>query len=354
MQCLLIIIFAIALGLPGVSHAALPDGSRPPAFVGAPSDWINSPPLTWKELRGRVVLIDFWEYTCVNCIRTDPYLIAWYERYHPYGLVIIGIHTPEFGFSTEKANVAAGAKRAGLDYPILNDPQSKNWNAYNENFWPSKYLFDQDGKLVYEHTGEGSYETTEREIQRLLLKTHPAAHFPAPLAPVKPGDDPNVVCRSDTDELYTNPSYQFLANLPRGWKMDAPADFKDSGRHVDGKVYASGRWITKYQSLMHARATTDLSDYIAIRYHGTEVNVVVNRPNGRDFKVYVFLDGKSVSKADKGDDLLYDARGSYFVVDAPRMFNVIRGPYGDHELKLASDSPDFDIYSFTFSGCPQK
>ena len=102
------------------------------------------------------------------------------------------------------------------------------------------------------------------------------------------------------------------------------------------------------------RATTDLSDYILIRYHGTEVNTVVNRPNDRDYRVYVTLDGQPIPQSDKGDDIQYDARGSYFEVTSPRMYNLIRGANGAHELKLASDSPDFDLYSFTFSGCPQQ
>jgi len=111
---------AFASQLPAV--AELPDGPSPPAFIGSADDWINTRPLTWSDLKGKVVLMDFWEYTCVNCIRTYPYLKAWHERYARYGLVVIGIHRPEFDFAKSKALVAAAAKRAGLAYPILNDP----------------------------------------------------------------------------------------------------------------------------------------------------------------------------------------------------------------------------------------
>jgi len=297
--------------------------------------------------------VDFMEYTCVNCIRTFPYLKAWNARYAPYGLVIIGIHTPEFGFATQKANVEEASRRFGLTYPILNDPQSLNWSAYHENFWPSKYLFNQQGILVDQHTGEGDYQHTERLIQQLLEQTHPHAVFPTPLAPVRPGDVPGATCRSETDELYANPSYGFLGNLPRDWQRDQVANFVDSGQHSDGKIYAHGSFYTRYQSLQHARASANLSDYILIRYHGTEVNTVVNRPNNRNYRVYVAVDGAPVPRDASGDDIQYDARGSYFEVTSPRMYNLIRGPFGAHELKLASDSPDFDLYSFTFSGCPQ-
>lgn len=336
------------------ASAALPLGSQMPALIGGPQEWINTGGKPLHVRKGVVYLVDFWEYTCVNCIRTDPYLRAWYSRYKPYGLVIVGIHTPEFGFSAITKNVAAAAKRDGLTYPILNDPQSKNWKTYNENYWPSKYLFDQNGKLVYQHTGEGAYQETERQIQRLLHRTHASAKFPAPLSAVRPGDIVGAGCRSETPELYVNPTYGFLADLPRGWQRDKKAVFVDQGRHSDGKIYASGDFITRYQSLQHARSTKDLRDYVVIRFHASEVNTVVNEPNGKAYKVYVFLDGKPVPKQDKGDDLKYDPRGSYFLVDAPRMFNVYRGPYGSHDLKLASDSPEFDIYSYTFSGCPQR
>ncbi len=352
---LLIVLGVLITGfLPSAVQAELALGSNAPAFIGPADQWINSSPLTWHELRGKVVLVDFWEYTCVNCIRTDPYLRAWYQRYKPYGFTIIGIQTPEFGFSSLRDNVAEAAKRDTLSYPVLNDPESKNWRAYNENYWPSKYLFDQNGKLVYQHTGEGSYQETERLIQKLLLRSHPDAKFPTVLAPVRPGDRPDAVCDAPTEELYVNPAYGFLANLPSGWQRDKAAWFSDPGRHIDGKIYARGDFIARYQSLQHARATSDLRDYVAIRYHGTEVNVVLNLPGKNDYRVYVSLDNKPVPKKDKGDDVKYDARGSYITVDSPRMFNVYRGDYGSHELRLASDSPDYEIYSYTFSGCPQR
>ena len=351
---LVAMLVTLVLGNWTVATAALPIGSRPPAFIGTANDWINSAPLTWEKLRDKVVLVDFMEYTCVNCIRTFPYLKAWNARYAPYGLVIVGIHTPEFGFSTKKANVAQAVKRFGLTYPVLNDPESKNWNAYHESFWPSKYLVDQQGILVDEHTGEGDYQQTEKLIQQLLLKTHPAAKFPEPFAPVRPGDVPGAVCRAETGELYANPNYTFLGNPPAGWHTDQVATFADRDGHADGKIYANGPFYTRYQSLQHARATTDLSDYILIPYHATEVNVVINRPNNRDYHVYLFQDGKPIPRNEKGDDVRYDARGSYLDITEPRMYNVIRAPFGAHDLKLASDSPDFDLYSFTFSGCAQK
>ena len=334
--------------------ATIPLGSHAPEFIGTTDDWINSKPLTWQELRGKVVLVDFWEYTCVNCIRTYPYLKAWYDRYAPYGLVIIGIQSPEFGFSTKRQNVADAAKRAGLTFPLLNDPELKNWNAYHEEYWPSKYLFDQQGILVKWHPGEGNYQEMELAIQKLLKKSHPDAKFPEPLPAVRPGDKDPSSCKQETPELYANPTYGFLGNLPAGWHRDQPVNFTDPGKHKNGKIYAQGQFITRYQSLQQARTTHDLSDYIAIRYTGSEVNVVVNRPNAVDYRVELLLDQRPIPKELAGDQVKYDHVGSYINVTYAGMYNVIRGHYGTHELKLSSNSPEFDLYSFTFSGCPQN
>ncbi len=352
----LAVALAAALAAPQLACAELPEGSSPPSFVGSAQDWINSKPLTWSDLKGKVVIVDFWEYTCVNCIRTYPYLKAWNERYSPYGLVIVGIHRPEFDFAKSKAYVAAAAKRAGLTYPILNDPDYRNWRAYSEHSWPSKYIFDQSGRLVDQHMGEGEYQETELLIQRLLKKSHPSAKFPKPLAPQRPGDDPSVQCSEPTEELYSNPNpaYHSLGDLPAGWKMGEPLKFTDHRPHTEGKLYYQGVFTPMSQRLRHGRTTTDLHDYIALRYRATEVNVVAGWSSSRDYKVYVWLDGKPVPKGDRGDDVQYDSKGSYFTVSAPRMYNLVRSPYGEHEIVLASDSADFEIYSYTFSGCPQR
>ncbi len=273
------------------------------------------------------------------------------QRYHPYGFEIIGIHTPEFAFDQNPKLVAQGAKFFGLSYPILNDPNSVNWNLYNEKYWPSKYLFDQNGHLVEQHPGEGNYRETELTIQRLLKRTYPNVKFPAPLAYQEPGDAPNAVCREDTPELYANPTRGFLGNLPSGWKQDRVTSFKDGTPKRVDKIYAQGPFYTRYQSLQHARATKDLADGIALRYRGTEVNVVLNRPEGKDYRVYAAVDGKPIPAELQGGDVHRDARGTYLEVNFARMYNVIHGPYGEHTLRLASDSPEFDLYSFTFSGC---
>lgn len=143
------------------------DMARAPELTGI-SAWINSTPLTMESLRGKVVLIDFWTYSCINCIRTQPYLNAWHEKYADDGLVIIGVHAPEFAFEKVENNVREASQKAGIKYPIALDNDFATWNAYANRYWPAKYLVDQNGNIVYKHFGEGEYAETEEKIQSLL------------------------------------------------------------------------------------------------------------------------------------------------------------------------------------------
>jgi len=145
--------------------------------------WLNSPPLSFRQLRGRVVLVDFWDYTCVNCIRTLPYVKAWHERYQEVGLTVIGVHTPEFTFAQYESNVERGVREFGLTYPIVIDSNYEIWKAFANRCWPSKYLLDKDGYLRFGHSGEGAYRECEEVIQELLREIDPAVLLPELLAP---------------------------------------------------------------------------------------------------------------------------------------------------------------------------
>src|SRR5271167_2077766 len=138
-----------------------------PNFVGIKT-WLNSAPLSIDDLRGKVVLVDFWTYGCYNCVNTLPYVTRLYRAYRDKGLVVIGVHTPEFPFERSTANVQTALKRYGITYPVAQDNDYATWKAYHNEYWPAQYIVDQDGKVVFEHAGEGQYEEIERTIQRLL------------------------------------------------------------------------------------------------------------------------------------------------------------------------------------------
>jgi thiol-disulfide isomerase/thioredoxin len=138
-----------------------------PDFVGI-SNWFNSQPLKLADLRGKVVLVDFWTYGCVNCVNTLPHVTELYAKYRDRGLVVVGVHTPEFPFERSASNVQAALKRHGITYPVAQDNNSQTWNAYRNQYWPAQYIIDQNGKIVFQHDGEGQYEQIDRTIARLL------------------------------------------------------------------------------------------------------------------------------------------------------------------------------------------
>jgi thiol-disulfide isomerase/thioredoxin len=141
--------------------------STAPNFAGI-SNWFNSAPLNMAKLRGKVVLVDFWTYGCVNCVNTLPYVTELYAKYKDRGLVVVGVHTPEFAFEKSASNVQAALKRHGISYPVAQDNESQTWNAYGNQYWPAQYIIDQSGKIVFQHAGEGQYEQIDRTIARLL------------------------------------------------------------------------------------------------------------------------------------------------------------------------------------------
>jgi thiol-disulfide isomerase/thioredoxin len=156
--------------------------------------WLNSTPLSFRQLRGRAVLVDFWDYTCVNCIRTLPYVQAWHERYRDKGLTVIGVHTPEFTFAQYESNVERGIREFGLTYPIVIDSDREIWKAFANRYWPTRYLLDQGGYLRYGHFGEGGYGECEQVIQELLREIDPDLNLPAFMEPVREADQAGAIC----------------------------------------------------------------------------------------------------------------------------------------------------------------
>ena len=174
--------------------------------------WINASAATLRQLRGQVVLVDFWDYTCVNCIRTLPYIREWYRRYRHLGLTVIGVHTPEFHFAREPEHIRRAAQEFGLEYPIVLDNDYEIWQAYSNRCWPAKYLIDKDGYVRYYHFGEGSYSQTEEAIQKLLREIHPQVTLPALMEPGLEADRPGTRCLPVTPELYLGFSRGQLGN----------------------------------------------------------------------------------------------------------------------------------------------
>jgi thiol-disulfide isomerase/thioredoxin len=313
-----------------------------PSFDGG--EWIQQGPIDLKALRGKaVVLVDFWDYTCVNCIRTLPYVAAWYRRYARHGLQIVGVHAPEFSFARAHSNVLAAIKQFNLEYPIVLDNDYKIWRAYSNRFWPAKYLVDGEGRLRYYHFGEGLHQETETQLQRLLGELTPALDFPPPIEPLRESDRPSALCYRVTPELYLGFARGQFGN-PAGVTRDQAADYTDPGRHVEGATYLSGRWRVGQESAC-AEAPEAA---IAIRYTAMDVNLVIAPPAGRPARMEISLsDGLR-----PGEDVKVVEGRLIVTVDRARMYSLVANEsVGAGSLKITALDPGVSAYAFTFISC---
>ena len=325
--------------------------------------WINSEPLTFEEQRGKVVLVDFWTYTCVNCIRTLPFLKAWHEKYADKGLVIVGVHTPEFEFEKDRQNVIEATEGFGLEWAVAQDNDFRTWRAFNNRYWPAKYLVDKDGLIRYTHFGEGAYDETELWIRGLLEEAG------ADLSDVSAGTlpEPRHAVRLSALDRETGLTREIYAGFERNYSAllssapyvlhqeyyeeeDAEIFYTDPGDYKNHFLYLQGLWRNESERLVHARSTENHEDYLALKFNATSVNAVMSPVEGGAYQVRVTLDDAPISPDAAGSDVEFDDAGNaYIVVDSARMYHIVNLPmYASHELKLSSNSPEFSLFAYTF------
>jgi cytochrome c biogenesis protein CcdA/thiol-disulfide isomerase/thioredoxin len=295
--------------------------------------WFNTPggkPLTLRGLRGRVVLVDFWTYTCINCIRTLPYLEAWDQRYRKDGLTIVGVHSPEFPFEREASNVEAAIKAEGIRYPVVQDNELGTWSAYGNQYWPAEYFIDARGDVRYVHFGEGEYGEKEQVIRELLAeagdrvgKGMSGAHGLQPSAGVT---TPETYLGDYRAERFTNPE------LSPGLH-----DFKAPRRLPPNEWAFRGRWREEFHSATAAGGLLELN------FGARHVYLVLGTANGRPRRVKVLLDGKPIGSAAGAD-----VRGGVVTVKGQRLYELVDLPrVGHHILKLEPEA-GVQGYAFTF------
>lgn len=306
--------------------------------------WINSPPLNLRQLRGRVVLIDFWDYTCVNCIRTLPYVQEWHHRYQDFGLVVIGVHTPEFTFAQYESNVERGVREFGLTYPIVIDSQYELWKAFANRYWPAKYLIDQEGYIRYAHFGEGGYEETEEQIQLLLREISPAMRLPALMPPIRESDAIGAVCYRATPEIYMG-YHRGRLGSEGGFRQDAAFNYAPVIDLQEGVFYLRGNW----------RATAEYSEVVGtqgsvlLRYSAAGVNAVMACEGGGT--VEILQDNRPLAATQAGREIQFPGNRSSIEVERPRMYPLTDSPdFGPHTLELRCPH-GLRAYAFTFSSC---
>lgn len=305
---------AAAAALPLAGLAASPA----PEFAGL-DGWLNAPtPLTVAGMRGKVVLVDFWTYSCINCRRTVPYLNRWQAEYGARGLQVVGIHTPEFGFEHARANVARNVEALGIRFPVGQDSEATTWRAWGNRAWPAFYLLDRDGRIVLVREGEGNAREIEGAIRALLALS---------ARPAMAGDDPDL-SRIGTEELYFG--------LQHGTPQD-PAQPPGSGevaysfppgRPVSGAYQLEGSWDRQREALVLRSGHGGMR----IRFSAAKLHLVAEAPTASSVRVAV--DGGTERTVKIG---------------VPTLYTLLGGTaYGTHELVLRTDSPGLVLYSATF------
>ncbi|RMG90425.1 MAG: hypothetical protein D6706_19610 [Chloroflexi bacterium] len=340
---------------------------RMPEF--APGQWLNvERPLTREQLYGQVVLIDFWEYTCINCIRTLPYLRQWHKRYADKGLVIIGVHSPEFRFARFRMHIETAVADFQLPYPILLDNDLANWELYANKAWPTKYLIDSEGYIRYQCQGEGAYQQTERAIRQLLRQRDPSIILPDKLVtPIRDEDQPGAACYRPTPELYAG--YRggglFAGGLgnPEGYVPLSPVlyEWPDGIEREEGHFYVEGIWRAWPEAMSYAGKS---GGRIVLPYRAVTVNAVLSpspdpvetvldlRKPESEPVIEVKQDGRYLNPANAGRDITFRNGKSIVLVDRPRMYELVNNSlYGKHELSLTFHARGLAVYAFSFTTC---
>lgn len=316
---------------------------KTPELVGI-SGYLNTEnELTISELnkQGKIVLIDFWTYTCINCIRTLPYLTSWDEKYGNKGLEIIGVHTPEFNFEKKYENVQDAIKKYNIKYPVVQDNDYATWTAFENRYWPRKYLIDTQGNIRYDHIGEGGYEETEEKIKELLNE------IGKDVSKIETSQENNQgFALKKTPELYAGYSFalsrgQNIGNI-LGMQPEATIYYSLPNAFFNDVIYLEGTWKSNPDDL----ELVGENGLVILGFIGNSVNIVAENLENSVI-MEVFIDGNYISENQAGSDIQFEDGKSFIKIDKPQLYNVVDGNYGRYELKLKA-SNGFAFNAFTF------
>jgi thiol-disulfide isomerase/thioredoxin len=298
--------------------------------------WINGKPLKLDSLKGKVVLLDFWTYSCVNCIRTIPYLKEIWNKYKNKRFMLIGIHTPEFEFEKEIGNVKYAVKKYGLEWPILSDPLRHNWDNYGNQYWPRVAVIDSNGNIIFEHVGESGYDEVDKVISDELKKMKDIAY------------DSEVIERRE-NRVFSAVSREIYAGKVRGKEIDGLScsnegcdEYSAPDKRQGDKIYLQGNWTRSEEYLEYVG--NDYEGFISFRFYAKEVNVVI----GGAGKAEIYVDGKFIRKEDSGKDIKNENEKSLLFIEGADMYNVVNlKEYGSREV-IIKPFKGMKVYSFTF------
>lgn len=332
-----------AMKMSAKAPGALPIEGNLPPLDGA-VQWLNSPPLTAQALKGKVVLVDFWTYSCINCLRTLPYVKAWAEKYRDQGLVVIGVHAPEFAFERDVGNVTKAMKDLGINYPVAIDNDYKIWRAFNNEYWPAHYFADAQGRIRYHHFGEGEYAESERVIQQLLREAGASkvadGLIKADATGVQLAPDMNEVQSPETYVGYQRaehfvPQTGLVPDKVSAYSTPAQLALNDWG--------LDGQWnVGSERAISSAPASR-----IVYRFHARDLHLVLGPgADGKPVRFKVLIDGKAPGDA-HGTDVAPDGSGS---VTEQRLYQLVRqnGGVTDRTFSIEFLDPGVSAYAFTF------
>jgi thiol-disulfide isomerase/thioredoxin len=325
------------------SSVRLPVEGTLPSFDGA-TGWLNSPPLTPADLRGKVVLVNFWTYTCINWLRQLPYVRAWAAKYADHGLVVLGVHTPEFGFEHNGDNVRRAVKDMRVDYPVAIDNDYAVWRAFDNYYWPALYFADAQGQIRHHHFGEGEYRRSEMVIQQLLAAAGSGGFDREPVS----SDAPGIEAAADWASLRTPENYTGYGRTenfasPDGVIPDRPHVYTAPARLRLNHWALSGEWTAGTQATTASAA----GGQIAYRFHARDLNVVMGpAAPGTSVRYQVLLDGQQPGSAHGGD---VDDQGRGTVTEQ-RLHQLIRqpGPVTERTAEITFLDPGVQTFAFTF------
>jgi thiol-disulfide isomerase/thioredoxin len=312
--------------------------------ISTPDGFINTEPFTVTELIGKkVILIDIWTYSCINCQRTTPYLNSWHEKYADDGLVIVGLHTPEFEFEKEYDNVLAATRKFMIEYPVVLDNDYSTWRAYNNRYWPRKYLIDIDGFVVYDHIGEGAYSDTERRIVELLNEKNEVLGMSAVALD---NTQPENVDQVDFSKIRTRESYfgsariEYLSNLPRPSCLGTICDYKKP-ESVPLNLFALvGEWHIQSEEAV----LKDEGGAIISHFSASKVNLVAG--SEEPVVATIYLDGEVISDTFAGSDVV-DGKVTITNHDLYNLVDLDMN-YGEHILEIRFEESGVSAFAFTF------
>jgi cytochrome c biogenesis protein CcdA/thiol-disulfide isomerase/thioredoxin len=326
--------------MPRTTGANLPDEGRLPSLDGA-TGWLNGRPLTARDLQGKVVLIDFWTYSCINCIRAIPHIRALHERYAKEGLVVIGVHSPEFAFERDPTNVARAIREQEISYPVALDNKLAIWRAFNNRYWPATYIADSKGRLRYHHFGEGGVRETEAAVRRLLMESGRALGNRIDLA-----EERDVRAAADRESLKSPETYVGYGRAdrffsPGGIARDAAKSYAFAPLSLN-QWALGGRWLVSREN---AR-TLGAGSSISYRFQARDLHLVLGSTSGGPVRFRVTIDGAAPGR-DAGLDVAPDGRGQ---VADQRLYQLVRqkGEVRERTFTITFDGDGVEAFAFTF------